>query len=77
MNRTESQESSVSVFNSLGQMVYKTVVTINPGDAVPLDFTGLGKGVYFVNISGEQYSESIKVICLPGENAGPAPSSCN
>jgi len=77
VNRTESQESSVSVFNSLGQMVYKTVVTINPGDAVPLDFTGLGKGVYFVNISGEQYSESIKVICLPGENAGPAPSSCN
>ena len=76
MQRSVSQESTVKIFNSMGQQVYQTETTINPGDAVPLDFTGLAKGVYVVSISGDQYTESIKVISLPAENSATGMPDC-
>lgn len=76
MQRSVSQESTLSMFNSMGQLVYQTSTTINPGDAVPIDFTGLARGVYVVSITGDQYNESIKVISLPAENAAEGMPDC-
>jgi len=76
MERSVSQVSIISMYNSMGQLVYQTSTTINPGDAIPIDFSGMARGVYTVSITGDQYNESIKVISLPAENAAEGMPDC-
>ena len=73
----QSQLSWVRVFNTLGQLVSEKRMMINPGDGIPIDLVHFTGGVYFLNVDGDIYSESIRFIYLPSENSSAGPENCN
>jgi hypothetical protein len=50
---------------------------VNPGDGIPIDLTNFRGGVYFINVEGDLYSESVRFIYIPGENPTAGPENCN
>jgi M6 family metalloprotease-like protein len=52
---------TVNVFNSGGQKVYSETV-INRSSNAELDLTGLPRGLYFIHLSGDDFTKSGKVI---------------
>ncbi len=75
--RNQSQFSTVRLINSLGQVIYEKKININPGDAVPVDLTSVTGGVYFLQLEGDLFSESVRFIYIPDEVNIPGPVNCN
>ncbi|MBK9637752.1 MAG: T9SS type A sorting domain-containing protein [Bacteroidetes bacterium] len=73
----QSQLSWVSVYNALGQLLSEKRMMINPGDGIPIDLTNYRGGVYFVNVEGDLYSESVRFIYIPSETTTEGPENCN
>lgn len=74
---SQSQLSWVRVFNTLGQLISEKRMMINPGDGIPVDLLLYSGGVYFLNVDGDIYSESIRFIYIPSENSSAGPENCN
>lgn len=72
-----SQLSWVRVYNALGQLISEKRMMINPGDGIPIDLTLYNGGVYFLNVEGDLYSESVRFIYIPSENSFAGPENCN
>lgn len=53
---------NVSVKNVIGQVVYNASVNVNGNAVNQLDLNDLNKGIYFINVSGENYEFTEKVI---------------
>ncbi|MBP7245391.1 MAG: T9SS type A sorting domain-containing protein [Bacteroidia bacterium] len=73
----QSQLSWVRVYNALGQLISEKRMMINPGDGIPIDLTLYHGGVYFLNVEGDLYSESVRFIYIPSENSSAGPENCN
>ena len=73
----QSQLSWVRVYNALGQLISEKRMMINPGDGIPIDLTLYHGGVYFLNVEGDLYSESVRFIYIPSENSSSGPENCN
>lgn len=73
----ESQLSWVRVFNALGQLISEKRMMVNPGDGIPINLLNFTGGVYFLNVDGDIYSESVRFIYIPGENSSAGPENCN
>ena len=73
----QSQLSWVRVYNALGQLTSEKRMMVNPGDGIPIDLTDFRGGVYFINVEGDLYSESVRFIYIPGENPTAGPENCN
>ncbi|MFN0188305.1 MAG: M43 family zinc metalloprotease [Bacteroidia bacterium] len=73
----KSQLSWVRVYNALGQLLSEKRMMVNPGDGIPIDLTPFRGGVYFLNVEGDLYSESVRFIYIPSENSFAGPENCN
>ncbi|MFN8153095.1 MAG: M43 family zinc metalloprotease [Bacteroidia bacterium] len=73
----ESQLATVNLFNNLGQLLSTKTMTINPGDAFSVDLTNYPSGCYYVNVTGDVYSESVKLMYLPGDDPAASEIICN
>lgn len=75
-NQTESQLSRFRLYNEIGQLLIEKEATINPGDAISLDMSGYSSGCYFIQITGDVYTESLKLIYLPESNNAAEVPNC-
>jgi len=64
INTTENEEFVISVFNLSGSQVLSKTVDCNMGEnTISLsELNGLTKGIYFINIAGTNYNNSIKLV---------------
>ncbi len=62
---SESQKSSLRLFNSVGQLIFEKVQNINPGDTFTISLIGMSAGVYIFQFDGNVNTESVKFIYLP------------
>lgn len=76
-NEVESQLSSIRLFNEIGQLLFEREANINPGDAFTIDMTNYPSGCYFVQIVGDLFSESLKLIYLNEEKQSFTSINCN
>jgi len=76
-NASESQESTIQLCNNLGQILFSMNQIVNPGDAIQLDFSGMAAGIYFLNVVGDRYNESAKIIYMPAETMQAGTPNCN
>ncbi|PZR24250.1 MAG: hypothetical protein DI539_00820 [Flavobacterium psychrophilum] len=51
--------NSISIFNSSGQIVYNQAIN---NESIEIDLTGVNSGIYFVNLSAEKASKTIKIV---------------
>lgn len=73
----ESQSATVKLLNNLGQTLFLEERSLNPGDAIQINLEGFPAGLYFLNVAGDAYNESAKLIYLPAANPGGQPPNCN
>ena len=76
-NASESQEATVQLVNNLGQILFDDKRTVNPGDAIQLNMEGMSGGIYFLNVTGDRYNESAKLIYIPAETPAAGVPNCN
>ncbi len=64
INTTENEEFVISVFNLSGRQILSKTVGCNMGEnTISLsELNGLTKGIYFINIAGTNYNNSIKLV---------------
>lgn len=64
ISSTENETFKVTVFNLNGSSVFSKMVEINQdGNTISLnELNGLPKGIYFINIVGKAYNNSIKLV---------------
>lgn len=68
-NFTKSQNITIRVVNVLGQAIYESEAGSNPGDSflIPVD-NSMQRGVYFIQLVGEDESSSTPFIYFPDGN---------
>ena len=76
-SRVESQKSVVELFNNLGQRLSTTELMINPGDAFLVNLSKYPSGCYHIRVTGDVYTDSIKIIYISGDGNSSAPVNCN
>lgn len=69
-NFTKTQKMTIRLVNTLGQAVYETEVTSNPGDIFSVPSAGLSRGVYFLQMDGEDESRAKSLIIFPDGSSG-------
>ncbi len=75
-NQTESQLSFIRLYNDIGQLLFEKQTNINPGDVFSVDMTLYPTGCYFVQVIGDIFTESIKLIYLKTESSSPTITNC-
>ncbi|MEP7265959.1 MAG: M43 family zinc metalloprotease, partial [Bacteroidota bacterium] len=71
-NFTKTQKMTIRLVSTLGQAVYETEVTSNPGDKFSVPSVNLPRGVYFLQLDGEDESRSKAIIIFPNGSSGDA-----
>jgi len=73
----KSQDSNLRIYNSIGQLLHEEDVKINPSDAIVLDLKNYEAGLLIIQIQGEQYKQSARLIYMPNEEITPSGFNCN
>lgn len=55
---------SIRIFNTLGALVYKNEKTITTENKIQLDLSNLQKGIYFIELAGNNNATLVKKICI-------------
>jgi hypothetical protein len=61
LNENIKESVNIQVFNTLGQNVY-SVKNIRDKREIPLQLNSLKEGIYFVNLSNQNFNETVKFI---------------
>ena len=62
---SESQQTSLRLFNAIGQLIFEKKENINPGDMFTISLQGMSAGFYIFQFDGIVNTESAKFIYLP------------
>lgn len=61
LNIAQGGTYNINVMNMVGQVVYSETVTVNSGEKLSRDFSSFDKGIYLVNLDGENGSKTSKL----------------
>jgi Pregnancy-associated plasma protein-A/Secretion system C-terminal sorting domain len=67
-NFVKSVKLTIRLVNLLGQTVYETESTSNPGDLFSVPTKYLTRGIYFVQLASEDESRSASILFMPDES---------
>jgi hypothetical protein len=57
------QDASIKIFDILGKLIYsKQDIEINPDESIIIDLSGVNNGMFFLNITNNDYSGVLRII---------------
>lgn len=59
---SEQGQFNLAIRNIIGQVVFNEMITINSNSSRSIDLSGIGQGIYFLNLTGKNVNKTQKLV---------------